>query len=257
MRCKIIKNEKITGDIKRLVFEEPALAKGAKAGQFVNIRVDDNYDPLLRRPFGINFIDEEKGLVMVLYQIRGRGTEALSKKNSGEFIDVLGPLGNGFMVDIRDSKVAVVGGGMGIAPLLELCRVLKNKGNEVTAFLGFKDTPLLCNEFQNYSDFLIISTESGTCGYRGFVTEVLENHLYSNKMDFIYACGPKPMLKKVSDISKNFGVPCQVSMEEKMGCGIGACLVCACKIKNENDFDYKRVCIDGPVFYGDEVIFDD
>lgn len=257
MKCKIIKNEKITDDIKRLIFEEPSLVKAARAGQFVNIRVDDNYDPLLRRPFGINFIDEEKGFVVVLYQIKGRGTEVLSKKNPGEYIDVLGPLGNGFMVDIRDSKVAVVGGGMGIAPLLELCRVLKSKDNEVITFLGFKDVPLLCDEFQDYSDHLMLSTESGTCGYKGFVTEILESHLFSNKVDLIYACGPKPMLKKVSEISQKFGIRCQVSMEEKMGCGIGACLVCACKIKKEKDFDYKRVCVDGPVFYSDEVIFDD
>jgi len=171
-------------------------------------------------------------------------------------VDVVGPLGKGFTTDENHENIIVVGGGIGIFPLLQLLKdhPAKNK----TAILGFrcKELVVLENEFRENSNRLIIATDDGSYGEKGFVTSILEKNAAESSFDMAYLCGPNAMMKRGVEILNMMKIPCEVSMEQRMGCGIGACLVCACKTKKDHDWDYSRVCTDGPVFKGQDVIFD-
>lgn len=190
-------------------------------------------------------------------------------------MDIIGPLGSTFDLSDNYNSIAIVGGGIGIFPLLFLMK--QTKAFHKTAYIGFrsKNYTLLIDEFKENSNELLISTEDGSLGYNGFITDLLaeeiltrktiedrfnkkiSKEMYNKKYDIIYACGPEPMLSKTAKFSANAGIKCQISLEQRMGCGIGACLACACKIKKGDDWQYKRVCKDGPVFWGEEVIFDE
>jgi len=171
----------------------------------------------------------------------------------------MGPLGKPFDIETKYGRIYVVGGGIGIFPLLFLlkksCAIIKR------AYLGFrsKECITLENEFRAATSSLSISTDDGSYGYHGVVTDILKNDLEIEKPDIIFACGPKPMLKKISEIAEEQDILCQISLEERMGCGIGACLVCSCKTRTSwenNEYTYSRVCKDGPVFWSKDVIFD-
>lgn len=247
--CKVIENKELCQNMFELVLDCPEIAKEAKAGQFLHIKISSGLDPLLRRPISISRICMDKGYISLIYQIIGRGTKEMAALKAGEELDVMGPFGNGFPI-IPGKKCAVVGGGMGVAPLLELaCRL-----EDCDAYLGFRCSTFKLDEYKAACTELHIATEDGSTGGKGYVTDIINN---IKKYDVVYTCGPKPMMKKVKELCEINSVQCFVSVEERMGCGIGACLVCACKIKQGASWHYKKVCTDGPVFEASEVDFND
>lgn len=255
--CEILENKEIADNIYKIKIKKPNKNFDIKAGQFINIKCGEGDFPLLRRPISIGLSDEDS---MTIYVNKvGKGTELLCDKSKGEFIDILGPLGNTFNMDIDKGNVLIVGGGIGTAPLLELTKTLSNKSNvNIKVILGYRDEPFIVEEFKNYANDIIVVSEKEGFDHKGYVTGPLENELKENKYDEVFTCGPEPMLKKVNEICKENNVVVQLLLEERMACGIGACLVCTCKTKRGNDdWNYVRTCKDGPVFYGEEVIFDE
>ncbi len=248
---KVISVAKLAGDIYSLVFDSAPIAGAAVPGQFVHIKCGNEFT--LRRP--ISICDIDGSLVRVVFELRGDGTRALIKFSAGDEIDVLGPLGNGF--GLRQSgRVLVVGGGIGVPPLLFLA---KNAPYGADAALGFRcaDNAILLSEFNGTCGEVRISTDEGSMGERGMVTAVVSRMLEKNTYSEVAVCGPKVMLKAVSELCRDKNIPCRVSMEERMGCGVGACLVCSCKVKGHDSYHYSRVCKDGPVYDASEVIWDE
>ncbi|MDY4812972.1 MAG: dihydroorotate dehydrogenase electron transfer subunit [Ruminococcus sp.] len=242
----VIKNEEIATGIFDLWVENPTLSSIAKPGQFAHILVPGK---TLRRP--ISICDADKSCLRLVYQVKGEGTEILSRINEGEYLDIIAPLGNGF--DIKeDKKYCFIGGGIGVPPMLYASK-MKEKPVVITGFRN-KDLVILQSDFRKDNCELYLTTDDGTAGEKAFVTDVLKRKL--NDIDEVCACGPSPMLKAIAEICNDANVPCQISLEERMGCGIGACLVCACAVrKNDGTEDYVHVCKDGPVFDSKEVIF--
>lgn len=247
--CKVVENRKLCQDIYEILIECPEIARESKPGQFLHIKVNKGLDPLLRRPISISRAYRDTGYVSLIYQVLGRGTKEMTEFRQGDDIDVMGPLGNGFTL-FSGKKCAVIGGGMGVAPLIELASRLE----DCDAYVGFRCSTFKLTEYKEVCGGLHIATEDGSEGCKGYVTDIIED---IGKYDIVYTCGPKPMMKKVKELCERSSVRCFVSMEERMGCGIGACLVCACKIKEGNSWHYKKVCTDGPVFEAGEVDFDD
>ena len=233
------------------------IVKNAKPGNFIEIRVTEQTEPFLRRPISIYNLDNENGILEFIFQVKGKGTEILAKKEVGEDIDIMGPLGFGtFKLEGR-KNIAILGGGIGIFPLYELAKQAKQNGIQVNTYLGFrnKEYVVLENEFQNVSDKLTITTDDGTYKQKGFAIDFLKQDIENNKIDCIYACGPLPMLRAVRELAIQKNLDCQISLEERMGCGIGLCLGCAVK-KAESPKDapeYYHVCKGGPVFQAKDV----
>jgi dihydroorotate dehydrogenase electron transfer subunit len=266
LREKILLIEKIAPSIYKMTIKSEFISQNALPGQFVNVKCGEGINPLLRRPISICRVDKENAAFDIVFQIKGIGTEYLAQKKVGTEIDLIGPLGNPFNFPAEYNKIAVVGGGIGIFPLLFLLEEKhkfnlskKDKNSLSSTFLGFrnKDFIVLQDEFQNVSDNLFISTDDGSFGHKGLIIDLLKSDLERNSYDIIYTCGPMPMIKKVVEAASALKIRCQVSLEERMGCGIGACLVCACKTKLGEEWEYSHVCKDGPIFWSDEVIFDD
>lgn len=256
LKEKLLRTEKINKDIYRFTIASEYVAENAKAGQFVNIRCSDGVSALLRRPISICRVDKKQKSFDIIFQVKGNGTDLLSREKAGEEIDVIAPLGTGFDLSDKFKNILVVGGGIGVFPLLGLLE--ESGAQNKTAVLGFRneDFVVLENEFENAADKLIITTDDGSYARKGFVTEYTEKAILESKLDMIYACGPTPMLKAIKELSDKYGVACQVSMEQRMGCGIGACLVCACKTKYGDEWEYSHVCSDGPVFNAENVVFE-
>ena len=249
--CTVIQNEPLGDGIYEMVLNSASVAATALPGQFLHIKINSSLYPLMRRPISIHCVDRNQGRISILYHVRGIGTESLSKMATGSTLDILGPLGKGFPV-CKGQRCAVVGGGIGIAPLLELAKELD--GGD--AYLGFRDHVYKTAEFEKLCASVYVATENGTTGYEGYVTDLLEKNI--TRYDVVYSCGPKPMLQRVMALCLKNGVECYVSLEERMGCGIGACLVCACKVLGEDgQWHHRKACKDGPVFNAREVVFDD
>lgn len=252
-KAKLVKKEQLKEDIYYFSVQADEIAKNAKPGNFIEVRINETVEPLLRRPISIYQIDKEKGIIEFIFQIKGKGTNLLAKKQIGEEIEIMGPLGYGTF-EIKDYKnVAIIGGGIGIFPLYELAKELKEQTtSKVDIYLGFrnKDLVVLEEEFTKVSDKLILTTDDGSYGIQGFAINELKKQIEQNKPDKIFACGPLPMLKAVKELSIQKEIPCQISLEEKMGCGIGACLGCAVKTaaSPEDAPQYWHVCKAGPVF---------
>lgn len=258
--AKIIANRRVAPDYFRLVMEAPSLVREILPGQFVHVRVENTYAPLLRRPLSIYTWDRESGYIQLLYQTVGVGTDLLSRRRPGEEVDILGPLGKGFSWEPELERIALVGGGIGIAPLLGTAQTASRQGKEVTSLLGARNSASLVDqgEFAAASESLWLATDDGSLGYPGPVTGLLEELLREGKTDLVLACGPWPMLRAVANISGAYGVRCQVSLEARMGCGLGACRGCAFKAKTPaGEVQYKMVCQDGPVFDAREVSWDE
>lgn len=254
----LIKKEQLKSDIFKFTMEAPEIVKNAKQGQFVEVRVTNGTAPFLRRPISIHNMHKESGILEFIFQIKGEGTKILSKKQVNDEIDLLGPLGYGTF-DFKDYKnIAILGGGIGVFPLYELGKNAKKEGLNVNTYLGFrnKDFVILEKEFKNVSDKLTITTDDGTYGKNGFAINFLEGDIKAGIIDSIYACGPLPMLKAVRKLAIENNIPCQISLEERMGCGIGACLGCAVRTSNSLDEEpkYVHVCKQGPIFEAKEVI---
>lgn len=246
----IVKKENLAKDIFSFEIFCPEIAEIAKAGQFAQVKVSGKF---LRRPISICEINKESGTIRIVFAIKNEGTKILSDCTENSMLDILAPLGNGFTIDDNFKKVVLVGGGIGVPPMVGLAEIYKEKAVVISGFRNSKAV-ILQNEFIKAGSKNIVCTDDGSEGLHGFVTQPLEEILAVQKIDMIYACGPSPMLKNISLIAKKYNTPCEVSLEERMGCGIGACLVCACKIKNKNgETKSRHVCKDGPVFNAEEV----
>lgn len=246
--CKISSIEKLNTDAVSIWLEAGELAQAAQVGQFVNIKCGEGL--LLRRPISICRAEDTR--LNVVFEVRGEGTAWLAQRTAGEELDVLGPLGHGFAYP--NGKVLVVGGGIGVPPMLNTARKAP-KG--AIACLGFRgaDKAMLLDEFNACCEQVYLASDDGTLGVHGFVASVVDTALSEHpEIQAVLACGPKIMQKTVYAAAQKHNVPCQVSMEERMGCGIGACLVCACE---NSKGEYKHVCKEGPVFNAEEVKWDD
>ena len=254
VNCELVKKEVVAEGIYIFTVKAPAIASKAKAGQFLEIKISKTGAPFLRSPICIYNICKEEGLVEFIFQVKGEGTKLLAEENVGAEIDIMGPLGNGSF-DISDyKKVAIIGGGIGTYPLYELAKELNEK-SDVTVYIGFrnKDLVTLEDEFAKVSNRLVITTDDGSYKEKGFAINFLKEDCKKEKPDMIYACGPLPMLKAVREFALEENIPCQVSLEERMGCGIGACLGCAIKIISGEEPRFGHVCKDGPVFNAKDV----
>jgi len=249
---EITRQEIVAPGCRRLYFLSEEISRLAKPGQFVHIRIGQGLDPLLRRPFSIHAVNKGSGEAGLLYRIVGQGTRMLAKKKEGEFLDVMGPLGHGFTLPASGQRVALVAGGIGIAPLFFLWREIIASGNQMKFFAGARTAGelMIVEEIQKAGGLVEMATDDGSKGYHGPVTDLLADFLVKSKVDVVYACGSAPMLKVIALLLENHSVEGEFSLEEHMGCGIGACLSCACKIRKKNDreFQYSRVCVEGPVF---------
>lgn len=241
---KVVSNEKL-GDkhiLTKLTVDEPL--PEMRPGQFAEVRVDNSPTTFLRRPISLHYIDKEKNELWLLIQLVGDGTRKLASLKSGDVLNLVLPLGNGFTdPQASQNSFLLVGGGVGIAPLLQLGRELKSKGFQPTFLLGARSGKDLLQlaEFEKVGRVLV-TTEDGSMGDKGFVT----NHsvLTQEKFDKIYSCGPTPMMKAVASFAAKNNIDCEVSLENKMACGLGACLCCV----TETQHGHKCVCSDGPVF---------
>src|SRR3989339_966260 len=251
-QCQVLDQTQVGPRYFKLTLKSLYISTNAEPGQFVNVRVDSGTEPLLRRPISLHKINREDQTFELLYEVLGQRTELLSKVIIGSKLDVLGPLGSGFKFDPEKKIAILVGGGMGVAPLLPLAQQLKTLGGRaVYALAGARDKScLLCEtDFAELANEKVVATDDGSHGRRGYVSDLLLD-LLNNTVEArhypqttIYACGPKGMLKAVAEIALQRQIDCQVSLEEKMACGVGACLGCAVMSTG----GYKTVCKDGPV----------
>ncbi len=246
MICELVKKQRLSETIYDFTVCCPEMAEKVKSGQFLHILCGG--DAYLRRPISICDVTEGK-YIRFIFETRGKGTEALAKHQVGEKLDILGPLGNGFDVHKEDQEeILLIGGGIGVFPLLNLAKQLDGKA---TVILGFrnKDAVLMEEEFRAVSKEVFVATDDGSYGHHGFVTDVMQKIMEDTSVSRVYTCGPTPMMKKIGEMAMAEQIPCQVSLEERMGCGVGACVTCTCKVNGAN----KRVCKDGPVFDAKEV----
>lgn len=237
---EIKSNKKLTDSIFEMVLIGDTTSITAP-GQFINIKLDGFY---LRRP--ISICDYDDTSITIIYKVVGSGTEAMSKMNSGEKLDVLCGLGNGFDTSKALDKPVLIGGGVGVPPMYNLCKKLIAEGKKVTVILGFnkKDEIFYEDEFKKLGANVKVTTVDGSYGIKGFVTDALKETDYS----YFFTCGPMPMFKAIEATATASG---QYSFEERMGCGFGACMGCSCKTKYGN----KRICKDGPVLTREEIIW--
>lgn len=250
----IISKKAIAAEIYDMTIRCPHIAKAAVCGQFVNIKADGF---MLRRPISICGIDKEKGTLRIVFEVRGKGTKALSQLSEGQLIDIVAPLGGrGFTLLEKDKKAVIIGGGIGNPPMVPIA---EHYGKNAVVISGFRNASavILQKDFAASGAEVILCTDDGSAGRKGFVTEALSEVLNREKPDIIYACGPSVMLKRIIMQAKDAGVKCEVSLEERMGCGVGGCLVCACRTIRDGEEYYAHVCKDGPVFDAEEVLFDD
>ncbi len=248
-KCVVAENTKLGEGLYLMVMEAPMIAEKAGCGQFLHISCGAG--TLLRRP--ISICTWVGGFIRIVFQTKGEGTKWLSERRAGDVLDVLGPLGHGFDVAALGEKPVLVGGGIGVPPMLACAQKAKGYGADAKAILGFrsKDAVIIEDDFREACE-TFVTTDDGSYARKGFVTDILCGQLAG--CTGIAACGPRIMLKSVAAIAKEAQIPCQVSMEERMGCGIGACLVCACALKDGNgQKHYGHVCKDGPVFNAEEV----
>ena len=231
----------------------PDVAAIAAPGQFVNILVPGFF---LRRPISICEIDRAGGRLRLVFEVKGGGTAALAQLRPGDSIDLLAPLGSGFFVNPAKHPV-LVGGGIGAPPMLELA---KRYGKAAAVVNGFRTAAqaILTDDFARYAGEVTLCTDDGSAGVKGLVTGPLEALLQSGGRDIVYACGPLPMLKAVAALAARYRIRCQVSMEERMACGVGACLGCACRTRKPGGGGaYTHVCTNGPVFEADKILWDE
>ena len=250
MTAKVVSQQALTDDIFSMWIQADEIAGAAVPGQFISVYTKDT-GKLLPRPISLCQVDKEKGQLRIVYRVVGAGTSQFSGYQAGDDIEIMGPLGNGFPLErAAGKKVFLIGGGIGIPPMLELARQLDC---EKQAVLGYRDVLFLNDEFEKFSD-VYVATEDGSAGTKGNVLDAIrENGL---KADVIFACGPTPMLRALKAYAEEHEIECWLSLEEKMACGIGACLACVCQSKEVDEHSHvhnNRICKDGPVFLAQEV----
>ena len=247
--CTVVSQESIGAGIYSMWIQTDRIAADAKPGQFVSLYTNDK-SKILPRPISLCEIDKENGRLHLVYRVTGQGTgtDEFSQMKAGDTIPVLGPLGNGFPVEKAEGKkVFLMGGGIGVPPILELAKQMKCEKKQIIA--GYRDCHTFLREEFEAAGTLYIATEDGSVGSKGNVLDALE-------ADMIYACGPTPMLRAIKKYAEENGIECYISLEERMACGIGACLACVCKSREKDahsNVNNKRICKDGPVFLSTEV----
>ena len=247
--AKVVRQQQIDEGIFDMELSFPKGAALAKPGQFIAMYCNDK-SKLLPRPISICGINKEEGTVRLVYRVAGEGTIEFSEMKEGDTLEVMGPLGNGFA--LKEEKAIIIGGGIGIPPMLELAKQLNV---EKTVVLGYRTSTFLKDEFEAVCD-VKVATEDGSQGTKGTVIDAIEKYGVEGKV--IYACGPMPMLKALAVYAEEHGMEAQISLEERMACGIGACLGCICKTKEKGhhtNVNNTRICKDGPVFDAKEVVF--
>lgn len=243
----IISNENICDGTYKMVMSAPSeFLREFRPGQFIHMKVPGRNELMLRRPISVHAVSD--ATVTVIYKVLGKGTEHLSRLKLHDVINILGPVGRGFPMKREYRSIALVGGGLGCAPLMSVPAV--DKAREYHAFLGFGSANMMymTSDMEAACDTCSVSTDDGSYGFKGNSVEMLEEFLKTNKADAIFACGPVPMMKGLKNL--NTDIPVFLSLEERMGCGYGACLTCVCKTKSNG---HERVCVDGPVFPAEEV----
>lgn len=242
-KYKVVENKSLATNVYELVLttEDDGKIEGLP-GQFFMVKVGTKMDPILPRPFSINDLKDNN--ISFLHEVVGRGTEILSKLKPGDTVEVMGPLGNGFDLDVQ-GKIALVSGGAGIAPMRYLAKKLNA---EIDIYAGYRDEVFGIEDLSEYVENIYLATESGRIGHKGFVTDNLNPSDY----DYVISCGPTPMMEVVQKMCKD-KTNLYLSLESRMACGVGACTGCSCG----NVAGRKHVCSDGPVFKGEEVIFND
>ncbi len=247
----------------------------AKPGQFVQIKVNNETVPLLRRPFSLHSVEEEN--LKILYKVIGNGTEILAQRKKGELLDIIGPLGNGYKLPNKERKIVLVAGGIGVASLYFLARKIAarpassflkgesgGEGRPVVLIGGKSRADILCRDkFKNLNIDVMVSTEDGSSGKKGLVTDLLKEEILQPALQndsvalkpaipiVVYACGPMEMLKEIAQIAKKYNISCYLSLEKIIACGVGACQGCVVNTKD----GYQRVCKDGPVFDSECIIW--
>ncbi len=254
--CKILAHKKISPEYTLMKIHSPRVSRSAKPGMFVHVLAGDGEGLLLRRPFSL--LEAENTNISFVYKVVGRGTKALSEKRAGEVLNVLGPLGNPYSVRAASKQIILVAGGYGVSPTFYLSRELKKKmfTGEIISIIGARTKSLLmyAEEFKKLGVKTHVTTDDGSAGRKGIVTDVLDEVLKGTKEEGIqvFCCGPYAMLRAVALMCMKFSVPCQVSMEQQLGCGLGACLGCVIRTHG----GYRRVCTEGPVFNAEDVIWE-
>lgn len=247
LTAKVVSQERLTDDIFSMWIQADPIAAAAKPGQFISVYTKDS-SRLLPRPISLCEVDRTQGRLRIVYRVVGAGTGEFSGYRTGDDIEVMGPLGNGF--PLKDKKAFLIGGGIGIPPMLELAKSLDCEKQMV---LGYRDVLFLDKEFEPFGA-VYVATEDGSAGTKGNVIDAIKAN--GLKADVIYACGPTPMLRALKAYAAENGIECWLSLEERMACGIGACLACVCQSKEVDDHSHvhnKRICKDGPVFLAQEV----
>ena len=242
----IFQNRKVAEGMYEITLTAPTIAAIAKPGQFLHVQVSDAVAPLLRRPISIADVAVDK--IVLIYRTIGKGTEALSKRKAGETISLLGPLGRGFPTDkLEGKRTLLIGGGVGIAPLIYVANTV---GCSDILMGGRTKDDLFWTSYYGACEDIYVTTDDGSMGLKGFTVDALPQILAEKSYDAICTCGPEIMMKRVAEIAKEYQVPCYVSLEKHMACGLGACLSCTCEAK---DGTRKKVCSHGPVFLAEEV----
>lgn len=251
MKSTVIEQKMIADGICSMWLDAKEVAVQAKPGQFISVYSNDK-SRVLPRPISICEIDREKGTLRIVYRVVGKGTEEFSKAEAGDSFEILGPLGNGFPIEeAKGKKVLMIGGGIGVPPMLQTAKEIEGEAIIVS---GYRNQDLFLKEELESAGTLFIATEDGSVGTKGNVVDAIrENQI---EADMMFACGPKPMLRALKNYALEKGIPCWISMEEKMACGVGACLACVCRSKDVDSHSHvhnKRICKDGPVFLSTEV----
>lgn len=252
-KAKITRFEQLSENIVRLTLLSPDIAGATKPGQFVMVKSGLGKDPLLRRPFSVHQTTND-GHLQLLFKVVGRGTDMLARRKEGEEVSLFGPLGRGFKID-KTKPACLVGGGLGIAPMLILAKTLSrmklDTSNDVIILGGRNadEVKALVKDFKQFGIKVLVATDDGSLGHKGFVTDVMKNTELAEDT-VVYTCGPELMMMAVKNICASSGLSCQVSIESVMACGMGACLGCT---KHSSDNRYVHVCLDGPVFNAEDL----
>ncbi len=251
---KVVSQNSLGNGIFDMVLQTENIAKAAKSGQFVSVYSNDA-SKLLPRPISLCGIDREKGTLRLVYRVTGEGTgtEEFSRLKAGDTVKILGPLGNGFTV-VSGKKAFLIGGGIGVPPMLQLAKEMKASGEDIQVVMGYRNSDtFLLEEFEEVAE-TFVATEDGSLGTKGNVIDAIKSEKLN--ADIIYTCGPTPMLRALKTYAEENNMECYISMEERMACGIGACLACVCKSREKDahtNVNNKRICKEGPVFNAKEV----
>ncbi len=246
------------GEYSRFAIETPAVAREARPGQFLMIKISGQSAPLLRRPISIHARDGNR--LGIFFQIAGKGTELLAAREEGDTLDVIGPLGKGFTLDARlkGKRALCIGGGRGIAPVYFLAEELRALGADPVVLYGGRtaaDIPLR-PRFEGAGLALLCATDDGSFGFPGLVTALAEQEIGRGRPEFLFACGPDAMMKAASGLAAAHGIPAEFSLESLMGCGIGACWGCVKRIRGEDGEGWVKICEDGPVFPRERIVWE-